>query len=66
MNLQEIVVTKFSQYDDPQLKDKTKDELLGNIKSDSVDISVMKGNMVGDIQVVSYSKMISITMLIRK
>ena len=45
-NPQDCVVTKFSQYDEPQLKDKTKSKLHGNRKSDGVDISIVKGKRV--------------------
>ena len=50
MNSQEHIAMQFSQYDDPQLKDKTKDELLVNLESAGVDISVMKGKRVGKLQ----------------
>ena len=43
MTPQERVSTKFSQYDEMQLKDKTKAELLGNLKISGMDISVVKG-----------------------
>ena len=42
----QCVVTKFSQGDEPQLKDKTNAELLGNIKSSRVDISIVKQKRV--------------------
>ena len=44
---QDCTVKNFIQCDDTQLKDKTKAQLLGNIKSAGVDISVVKGKMVG-------------------
>ena len=44
---QQLVVTKFSQCDDQQLKDKTKTELLGNPKFSGVDVSVVNGKTVG-------------------
>ena len=50
---QQLVVTKFSQCDDPQLKDKTKTELLGNLQSAGVDISVVKEKRVGELQYIS-------------
>ena len=53
MNPQEFIDTKFSQYDDPQLKDKTKADSISNIKSAGVDISVVKGKKVGNLQDVS-------------
>ena len=54
MNPKKSVATKFSQYDDPKLRDNTKDELLGNLKSAGVDIHVVKGNKVGDLQDISH------------
>ena len=53
MNTQERVDTKFSQYDDPQLKDNKKAELLGNIKSAGVDVSVVNGKRLGELQDIS-------------
>ena len=50
MTPQELLATKFSQYDEPQLKDKTNAELLGNLKSARVDISVVKGKRAGELQ----------------
>ena len=50
MTPQEHLATKFSQYDDPQLKYKAEDELLGNLKSDGVDIYIMKWKRVGELQ----------------
>ena len=50
---QERVATKFSQYDDTQLKDKKKSELIGNLNSAGVDISVVKGKRVGYMQDIS-------------
>ena len=50
MNPQERVDTKLSQYDEPQLKYNTKIGLLINIKSAGVDIYVVEGNRVGDLQ----------------
>ena len=47
MNPQERVSTKFGHYNDMSLKDNTKSELLGKIKSTGVGISVMKGKKVG-------------------
>ena len=61
MTPQERVATKFSQYNEPQLKDKTKAYLLGNIKSYGVDISVVKEERVGGMQDISRKKMISVT-----
>ena len=47
MNPQERVSTKFDHYNDMSLKDNTKSELLGKIKSTGVGMSVMKGKKVG-------------------
>ena len=47
MNPQERVDTKFSQYYQTQLKDKTQAELLSNLKVVGVDISGVKGKRVG-------------------
>ena len=66
MTSQESVVTKFSQYDEPQLKDKTKAELLGDIKSDCVDISIVKGNRVGEMHYIFHKNPISVTNRIMK
>ena len=53
MTTQEHLTTKFSQYDGPQLKDNTKVELLGNLKRYGLDISLVKGKSVGDMQDIS-------------
>ena len=53
MTPQDHVATYFSQYDEPQLKDKTKTELLGNLQSAGVDISVVKEKRVGELQYIS-------------
>ena len=50
MDPQERIDTPFSHYDELQLKEKTKAELIGNIKSSGVDISVVKGERVGELQ----------------
>ena len=42
MNPQDRVSKKFSQYDEPQFKDKTKSELLGNLRIAGVDIYLEK------------------------
>ena len=63
---QEHVATKFGQYDDMQLKDKTDSELLGNLKRAGVYIYVVKGNRVGDMQDIYCKKMISVTNRISK
>ena len=58
---QEHADTNFSHYDDISLKYKTKADLLGNIKSSSVDISVVKGKMVGELQVIASENLIYVT-----
>ena len=63
---QERVDTKFSNYFDLQLKDNTKAKLLGDIKNDDVDMSVVKGKMLGDLQDISCENLISITNRTRK
>ena len=63
---QERVVTKFSQCYEPQLKDKTEAELIGDIKSAGIDISIVKGNRVGQLQDVSHEKTIYVTKRIMK
>ena len=50
MNPQQNVDKNISQYDDTQLKYKTKSKLLSNLKSSGVDIYVVKGERVGDLQ----------------
>ena len=54
MTPQEREATKFCQYDEPKLKYKTKDKLLGNLKSYDVDIYVLKGKRLGQIEEVYY------------
>ena len=61
MTPQERADMKFSQYDNPSLKDKTKDESLGNIKTSDVDVSVVKWNMVCELQVISCENSIYVT-----
>ena len=63
---QKQTATMFIHYYDLQLKDKTYVDLLGNIKSSGVDISVVKGNMVGELQDIQHKHQISITNRIRK
>ena len=41
---------KFSQYYVPQLTDKKQAELLGYLKSAGVNISILKGNKVGELK----------------
>ena len=50
MTPQQHIDKKSSQYYEPLLKDKTKDELLGNIKITGVDMSVVKGERLGELQ----------------
>ena len=56
MTPQDHVGKCFSQYEDTQLKYKTKVELLGNLKSAGVDIFVLKGKRVGEMQDISCKK----------
>ena len=55
MTSQEHVSTKSSHYDEPQLKDKIKAKLLGNFKGDDEDISVAKGERVGELQDIDHT-----------
>ena len=64
MTPQERIVTKFSQYDELILKYKTKSYLLGNRKISGVDISVVKGNRVGDLQYFYHEILISVAKII--
>ena len=66
MTPQERVATKFSQYDELQLKDNTKSELLGNTKISGVGISLVKEDRVGELQDVAHKKSVFITNRIRK
>ena len=50
MNPQECVAKNFSQYDEPWLKNKTKAELLGNLKNTSAYMSILKGKSIGELQ----------------
>ena len=59
MTPQDHVATYFSQYDGPQLKDNKKSELIGNIKGSGVDIPVVKGETVSDMQDISRKKICS-------
>ena len=56
INTQNCVSTNFIQYDQLQLKDNTKAQLLGNLKSSGVDISVVNGKRVGEMQDISRKK----------
>ena len=47
---QERLKKKFSKYDEPQLKYNTKADLLSNLKSSGVDISLVKGKRVVELQ----------------
>ena len=51
---QERVDMKFSQFGDLQLKQNTKSELLGNLKSAGVDISIVKVEMLGQLQYITH------------
>ena len=50
MTPQQHVATKFTQCNDPQLKDNTRAELLGNLKITGVDISTVKGRRLSEIK----------------
>ena len=64
---QQSVDTQFSHYYELQIIDNTKAELLGNIKSSTVDISVVKGKWVGYMQDISHDrKYISVQIILRK
>ena len=65
VNPQEHVATNSSHYDYPQLKYKTKAQLLGNIKSSGVDIYVVKDKKVGELQDIPLKNQISVTKRIR-
>ena len=47
---------KFSHCDETWLKYKTKDDLLGHLKSDGVHISVVKGKRVVYLHDISHKK----------
>ena len=66
MTPQERVGTKFSHYDDMPLKYNIKDELLGNLESAGVYMTVVKGKRVGELQDIYREKLISVTNIIRK
>ena len=53
MTPQQRVSTKFSHYDELSLKDNTKSDLFGNLKSAGMNMSVVKGDMVGELQNIS-------------
>ena len=63
---QEHIATKLSQYDELQLKENTKAELLGNLKIADMDIYVVKGRRVGKLQDISHKHFISVTRRISK
>ena len=58
--------TKFSHYNEPQLKDKTKDELLGNIKSAGMYMSAVMGKRVGKLQDIPRENSVYVTKRISK
>ena len=66
MTPQERISTKFSQYDNMQLKDKTNDKLLGIIKIAGVDSSVVEENRVGQMQDIDLKNYIYAIKIIRK
>ena len=57
ITLQDRVFINFSQRDEPQLKDNKKAELIGNIKISGVDIYVVKGDRVGQLQYIYHQKL---------
>ena len=61
MTPQQRVATNFSQYDDTYVKDKTKYELLSNLKSADVNISVEKVKGVGELQDIYHRNLIYVT-----
>ena len=61
VNPQEHVATNSSHYDYPQLKYKTKAQLLGNIKISGVDIYVVKDKKVGGLQDIARKNSIPVT-----
>ena len=66
VNPQERVATKFINYDDLLLKYKTKSDLLDNLKIFLVDMSVLKGERVGELQDISHEILTSVTNIINK
>ena len=63
---QEHVDTKFGQYEEKQLKDTTKYELLVNLKTDGLDIYVVKGKRVCEMQYIPHKNSIFVTNRISK
>ena len=51
---QEHIATNYSHYDEPQLKDKKKDELLGNLKSSRMDVYGVKGKRLDNLHDIAY------------
>ena len=51
---QERVVMKFSQCDEPLVKDKTYDELLNNLKIIGMGISIVKGKRLDYMQYITH------------
>ena len=66
MTPQEHADKNFVHYNEPQLKYKTKAELIGNIKSAGTDISILKWKRLGELQDISHKNPISVTKIIRK
>ena len=64
MYTQECISTKFIEYDEPQLKDRTKAELISNINITSEDMSIVKEKRVGKMQDVSHENYIPATNII--
>ena len=66
MTPQYLTATKFSHHYKLALKDNKKAELIGNLKGSGVNMYVMKGNMVGELQDIHRGKLISVTKTISK
>ena len=66
MTIHNIIAKTFGHYDDPPLKDKTKAERLGDFKCAGVNMSVVKGDRVGELQDIYREKLIPVTNIIRK
>ena len=58
MTPQERISTKFIHYDDLSFKDNIKAELVGNIKISGVDMYVVKGEKVIEMQDISRENVI--------
>ena len=65
MTTQKRIATKFSEYDEPLLKYKTRVELLGNLRINGVDMYVVGCKRVGKLQDVFCENLISLINIIR-